>query len=94
MNASMVSVQEIHKRVAKHLKIPASWRSKNYTFEFIECISTAVTSEILNEIRELPFHTLITDESSNITVSKMFISHTSNSEELEVIFIKLFFLAL
>ncbi|XP_015272828.1 PREDICTED: uncharacterized protein LOC107115600 [Gekko japonicus] len=75
LNVSMLSVQEIHDHMAKYVKIPASWRSKNYAFEFIGCINSVVKSEILNDIRESPFHTLIIDGSTEITVSKMLIMY-------------------
>lgn len=35
MNASMLSVQQIHDHMAKYVSIPESWRSKNYDFEFV-----------------------------------------------------------
>ncbi|XP_015264821.1 PREDICTED: uncharacterized protein LOC107108815 [Gekko japonicus] len=75
MNESMLSVQEIHDHVAKYAKIPANYRSIKHAFEFVECISAVVKSEVLSEIRESPFHTLIIDESTDITVSKMLIMY-------------------
>ena len=42
MNASMLSIQEIHDHLAKYVTIPESWRSKNYAFEFVECIKAVV----------------------------------------------------
>ena len=38
MNASMNSVQLIHNHMAKYVKLPENWRSKNYAFEFVESI--------------------------------------------------------
>ncbi len=35
MNASMLSVQQIHDHMAKYMSILESWRSKNYAFEFV-----------------------------------------------------------
>ena len=58
MNASMLSVQDIHDHVAKYVTIPENWRSKNYAFEFVE-------------MRQSAFHTLIIDESTDISVQKM-----------------------
>jgi hypothetical protein len=73
INSSMLSVQAIHDHVAKYVKIPESWRSKNYAFEFIECINSTIRSEILLEIKNAAYHTLIVDESTDISVSKMLI---------------------
>ena len=73
MNASMLSVQEIHDHLAKYVTIPESWRSKNYAFEFVECINAVVKETIMNDIRNSEFHTLIIDESTDISVSKMLI---------------------
>jgi hypothetical protein len=73
MNSSMLSVQEIHDHLAKYVKIPESWRSKNYAFEFVECIDAVVREAIMGEIRDSQFHTLIVDESTDISVTKMLI---------------------
>ena len=73
MNASMLSAQQIHDHVAKYVTIPESWRSKNYAFEFVECINAIVTETVMKEIRESEFHTLIVDESTDISVTKMLI---------------------
>ena len=62
MNSSMLSVLEIHDHMAKYVTIPESWRSKNYAFEFVECIRvvTAVVQEtVTTEIRISAFDTLI-----------------------------------
>nr|XP_033818665.1 E3 SUMO-protein ligase KIAA1586-like [Geotrypetes seraphini] len=73
LNLSMLSVQEFHNHMAKYVKIPDSWRSKNYAFEFLDCINAIVKRETFTEIRRSPFHTLIIDESTDISVSKMLI---------------------
>ena len=39
MNASMLSVQQIHDHMAKYVSIPEGWRSKNYGFEFVNSIN-------------------------------------------------------
>src|SRR5688572_8253406 len=69
----MLSVQEIRDHLAKCVTIPESWRSKNYAFEFVECISAVVKEIIMNDIRKSEFHTLLIDESTDISVSKMLI---------------------
>ncbi|TRY56742.1 hypothetical protein DNTS_027367 [Danionella cerebrum] len=71
MNASMLSVQEIHNHLAKYVNIPDSWRSKNYAFEFVESINAVVQAEIMESLRNASAHTLIVDESTDITVHKM-----------------------
>ncbi|XP_040294715.1 zinc finger protein 862-like [Bufo bufo] len=73
MNASMHSVQDIHDHMAKYLAIPQSWRGKNYAFEFVECINETVQAEMMAELRSATFHTLVVDESTDISVSKMLI---------------------
>ena len=50
MNASMLSVTDIHDHMAKYLKLPDSWRSKNYAFEFVECIDSVVKEICMQEI--------------------------------------------
>src|SRR6201995_3805164 len=52
MNSSMLAVQEIHDHMAKYVTIPESWRSKNYAFEFIECINSVVRESVMTEIRD------------------------------------------
>jgi hypothetical protein len=39
INTSMLSIQDIHDRWAKFSTITESWCSKNYAFEFVECIT-------------------------------------------------------
>lgn len=73
MNASMLSVMDIHDHMSKYLKLPDGWRSKNYAFEFVECIDSVVKDMCMHEIRESQFHTLIVDESTDISVTKMLI---------------------
>lgn len=84
INASMLSVQDIHNHMAKYLDLPDSWRSKNYAFEFVEAINAVVQSEIMNSVREARFHTLIADESTDITVHKMLVLYIKFREKDEV----------
>lgn len=73
MNASMNSIQEINNHLAKYVEIPENWRSKNYAYEFVECINHIIHQEIFNEIRKAQFHCLIVDDSTDISVHKMLI---------------------
>lgn len=73
LNASMLSVQEIHSHIAKYVQLPDSWRSKNYAFEFLESINVVVKDKIFAEINGAPFHSLIADESTDVSVTKMLI---------------------
>lgn len=67
-NMSMLSVQHIHDHMAKYVDLPQSWRSKNYAFEFVECINSVVQTEMISSIRNARVHTLIVDESTDISV--------------------------
>ncbi|XP_078518450.1 zinc finger protein 862-like [Lissotriton helveticus] len=73
MNTSMLSVQDIHDPLALYVKIPDSWRSKNYAFEFLEAINSVIHCEAMTELRQALYHTLIIDESTDISVTKMLI---------------------
>ena len=66
MNASMLSVQTIHDHIGKFVSLPDSWRTKNYTFEFVAAINEAVADELFTELRASLFHKLIVDESTDI----------------------------
>src|SRR6218665_1734887 len=59
--------------MAKYTDLPESWRSKNYAFEFVESINMVVKTKMLNEIKNAEFHTLIADESTDVSVTKMLI---------------------
>jgi hypothetical protein len=59
LNFNVTSVHHYH--LAKYKAIPESWRSKNYAFEFVECIKSVI-GKILWMLKSL-FHTLIVDES-------------------------------
>lgn len=84
MNASMLSVQQIHDHVAKYVSIPEHWRSKNYAFEFVKSINAIVQNESMCNIRNAPFHTLIVDESTDITVHKMLVLYIKYREAKDV----------
>ena len=73
MNASMLSVQEINDHMAKYVEIPQTWRSKNYAFEFVDSINHVIQNDMNDELRKSTFHTLIADESTDISVQKMLI---------------------
>ncbi|XP_069092819.1 E3 SUMO-protein ligase KIAA1586-like [Pleurodeles waltl] len=73
MNTSMLSVQDIHDHVALHVKIPDNWRSKNYAFEFLEAINSVIRSDLMAEFCGVRYHSLIINEWTDISVTKMFI---------------------
>ena len=81
MNASMLSVQEIHDHMAKYASIPEGWRNKNYAFEFVNSINEIVQNETICNVKNAPWHTLIVDESTDITVHKMLVLYIKYREE-------------
>ncbi|KAL0161425.1 hypothetical protein M9458_045150, partial [Cirrhinus mrigala] len=84
MNASMLSVQQIHDHMAKYVSIPESWRSKNYAFKFVNSINQIVQNETMCKVKNAPWHTLIVDESTDITVHKMLVLYIKYREENNV----------
>jgi hypothetical protein len=56
INASMLSVQDIHDHLVKYTTIPESWHSKNYAFEFVECINPVIEKQLLDELWKSLFH--------------------------------------
>jgi hypothetical protein len=52
INASILSVQDIHDHLAKYTTIPESWHSKNHAFEFLKCINFATEKQILDEMHK------------------------------------------
>lgn len=84
MNASMLSVTQIHDHMAKYVSIPESWRSKNYAFEFVNSINEIVQSETMCSVQSAPWHTLIVDESTDISVHKMLVLYIKYREENDV----------
>ncbi|KAK0062779.1 E3 SUMO-protein ligase [Biomphalaria pfeifferi] len=89
INSSMLSVQDIHDH-GKYVKIPESWRSKNYAFEFSECVNSVVKTEMFTDIKNAAYHTLIVDESTDISVSKMLILYMKYRNENESIYKTMF----
>ncbi|KAJ8364881.1 hypothetical protein SKAU_G00137120 [Synaphobranchus kaupii] len=84
MNASMLAVQQIHDHMGKYVIIPESWRSKNYAFEFVNSINEIVQNETMCNVKNAPWHTLIVDESTDITVHKMLVLYIKYREENDV----------
>ena len=84
MNASMLSVQQIHDHMANYVSIPESWRSKNYAFEFVNSINEIVQNETMRNVKNAPWHTLIVDESTDITVKKMLVLYIKYREKNEI----------
>ncbi|CAL9687293.1 unnamed protein product [Knipowitschia caucasica] len=80
MNASMLSVQQIHDHMAKYVSIPENWRSKNYAFEFVNSINEIVQNETMCSVKNSPWHTLIVDESTDISVHKMLVLYIKYRE--------------
>lgn len=84
MNASILSVQQIHDHMAKYVSIPESWRSKNYAFEFVNSINEIVQNETMCSVKNAPWHTLIVDESTDISVHKMLVLYIKYRKENDV----------
>lgn len=61
MSASMLSVQQIHDHMTKYMSIPESSINEN---------------ETMCKVKNAPWHTLIVDESTGITVQKMLVIYT------------------
>ena len=57
----------------KDVRIPNSWRSKNYAFEFIEIINGMVQDNFMADISLATSHALTVDESTDISVNKYLI---------------------
>jgi hypothetical protein len=71
MNATMFAVQDIYDHVAKYTIIPANWHSKNYAFEFEECINDVVKNYKINDLSNAKFCALVVEESADTSVTKM-----------------------
>ncbi|CAM4608139.1 unnamed protein product [Lepidochelys olivacea] len=69
----MLPVQDINDHREKYVRIPVSWRSKNYAFEFLENINCIVQNDLMHEIASATFHTLAVDESTNISINRYLI---------------------
>lgn len=70
MNNSLHSVQHINEHMAKYVQLPDNWQSKNYALEFLETINYIVQKDIFEEIASADYHTLIIDESADISINK------------------------
>ncbi|CAM2096994.1 unnamed protein product [Caretta caretta] len=57
----------------KYVRIPVSWRSKNYAFEFLEIINCIVQNDLMHEIASAMFHTLAVDEGTDISIYRYLI---------------------
>ena len=53
--------------MSKYTKLPSSWRSKNYGIDFV------AWEKVIQSIRQAKCHTLIIDESNDISSTKMLI---------------------
>ena len=53
------------------LNMSPSLRRKNYAFEFVESINAVVQIELMNNIHNASFHTLIVDENTDITIKSI-----------------------
>jgi len=62
--------------LAKCVKFPKSWHSKNYAFEFVERISIIVQKEVMAELREFAIHKLNVGEGTDIIIQKILIQTT------------------
>jgi len=67
LNSSILSCQVINSHMSKYTKLPRSWRSKNYGFEFLKSIDFVAREEAIQSIRQAKYHTLIIDESNDIS---------------------------
>ena len=72
--------------MAKYLRIPENWGSKNYSFEFLESLNVVISQEIMDEIASTNFHTLTVFESTNISVSKCLILYFKYRENSDKVF--------
>ena len=59
--------------MSKYTKLPCSWRSKNYGFEFLKSIDFVAREEVMQSIRQARCHILIIDKSNDISSTKMLI---------------------
>ena len=73
INYPLLSVQYINEFKKKHVKLPDSWGSKNYAFEFLVTINLVVENDMFKQIFSANFLTLAINESPNIIVNKCFV---------------------
>ncbi|CAM2100999.1 unnamed protein product [Caretta caretta] len=72
MNSSVLSVQDMNDDMEKYVRMPASWRSKNYAFEFLEIINCIVQNDLMHEKASAMCHTLV-EESTDISINRYLI---------------------
>ena len=73
LNSSILSCQVINDHMSKYAKLLRSWPSKNYGFEFLKSINFVAREEVVQSIRQTTCHTLIIDESNDISLTKILI---------------------
>ena len=73
LNSSILSCLVINNHMSKYIKLPCSWRSKNYGFEFLKSIDFVAREEVMQSKRHARCHTIIIDESNDISSTKMLI---------------------
>ena len=59
INSSINSVEETNSFLSTFHDLPLSWRSKNYAFEFIDCINYILNRDLFEEIRRSSFQCII-----------------------------------
>ena len=50
LNSSILSCQVINNHMSKYTKLPCSWRSKNYGFEFLKSIDFVAREEVMQTV--------------------------------------------
>ena len=73
VNSSILSCQVINDHMSKYTKLPPSWWSKNCSFAFLKSIDFFAREEAMQSTRQATCHTLIIDESNDISSNKMLI---------------------
>jgi len=82
MNASMLSVQQIHNHKVR--EYTRNLVKKNYVYEVSNSISQVVQNETMSDIKNAPWHTLIVDENTDITVHKVLVLYFKYREQNNV----------
>ena len=72
-NSPILSCQVINDHMSKYNKLQRLWRSKSYGFEFLKSIDFIARKEVMLSTRQATCHTLIIDESNDISSAKMLI---------------------
>ena len=73
VNSPILSCQVINDHMSKYIKLPRSWRSKNYGFEFLKSIDFVAREKVMQSIKQATYHTLIIEECNDISSNKMLI---------------------